>query len=279
MAILEPRLAVGAFLWLFCAILLLGVGLFFISHVSHRFYKKRKRGIKLDKNSQTIALMFSQISRHYDLMNNLMTGFIHKRTRTKALQLVPFHSDQKVLDLATGTGDFVFLTLKMLKEIDMVIGVDFTKEMLSIAKNRSRKEKFKNLVSFSLADITYLPFQTETFSLCTIGYGIRNVHNPTNVLREIWRITKESGHLIIVEATPANNSVVKYLLDFYFRKVIPIIAKLIFLETNAYRYLAESIAQFPSGQQFVKIIKNAGWKKVIHLSMYYGTVTIFIAKK
>ncbi len=237
------------------------------------------RSTKLDKSIPTIIAMFSQISKNYDFMNNLMTGFSHKRTRKKALQLVPVLSDQIVLDLATGTGDFVFQTLNMLKEINMIIGIDITEKMLSIAKDRSRKEKFKNLASFSLADITYLPFHTEAFNLCTIGYGIRNIQNPMSVLKEIWRVTKESGHLIIVEATPPNNSIVKFLLDFYFRKIIPIITKLLFLETNAYRYLAESIAQFPSTQRIVKIMKNAGWKKVIHFSMYYGAVTIFFAKK
>jgi demethylmenaquinone methyltransferase/2-methoxy-6-polyprenyl-1,4-benzoquinol methylase len=212
-------------------------------------------------------------------MNNLMTGFSHMRTRKKALQLVPVQSDQIVLDLATGTGDFVFTTRKIKKEIEMIIGIDIAEEMLSIAKNRSRKEGFMNKTSFSLADITYLPFQAETFNLCTIGYGIRNLANPMSVLREILRVTKESGYLLIVEATPANNSIVRFLSVFYFRNVIPIITRLLFLETNAYKYLAESIAQFPSVQQFVKIIKRAGWKKVTYRPLYCGAVTIFFAKK
>lgn len=234
---------------------------------------------KLDKSTFTISQMFNKVSTHYDFMNDLMTGFSHRLTRKKALQLVSFRSNQRVLDLATGTGDFACLVQELLKETEVVIGVDISRRMLSIAKEKVRNRKFKNLITYNLSDINHLPFRSNIFDLCTIGYGIRNVSNPSSVLKEIRRVTQKSGYLVIVEATSSSHSLIRFLSNFYFRKIIPTLARLLFLNTNAYSYLAKSIVVFPSAQKFTKMITNAGWRKVKYFQMYLGTVTIFIAKK
>jgi demethylmenaquinone methyltransferase/2-methoxy-6-polyprenyl-1,4-benzoquinol methylase len=235
--------------------------------------------VKLDKSTFTISQMFNKVSTHYDFMNDLITGFSHRKTRKKALHLVSFHSYKRVLDLATGTGDFAFLVQELMKETEVVIGVDISRRMLSIAKNKARNRKFKNLITYNLSDINHLPFRSNIFDLCTIGYGIRNVSNPSSVLKEIRRVTQKSGYLVIVEATSSSNSVIRFLSNFYFRKLVPTLARLLCLKTEAYSYLAESIVVFPSAQKFTKMITNAGWRKVKYFQMYLGTVTIFIAKK
>lgn len=234
---------------------------------------------KLDKSTFTISQMFNKVSTHYDFMNDLITGFSHRITRKKALQLVSFRSNKRVLDLATGTGDFAFLAQELMKETDVIIGVDISRRMLSIAKNKTRNRILESFLTFNLSDINHLPFQNNIFNLCTIGYGIRNVSNPSSVLKEIRRVTQKSGLLVIVEATSSSNSLIRFLSNFYFRKLVPTLARLLFLNTKAYLYLAESIVVFPSAQTFTKMITNAGWTKVKYFQMYLGTVTIFIAKK
>ncbi len=221
--------------------------------------------------------MFNSIADHYDRMNDIMTVFSHRRTRKIASQLSNFKPGDKALDLATGTGDFTFLLLKEAQ--GTVIGTDMSDKMLSVALSRSRSLGDNKHISFTRADINQLPFSNEIFDVCTIGFGIRNVHNPLITMKEVARITKNGGRFIIVEATPPTNYLVRFLVLFYFRKIAPLIAKFFSLNSNVYKYLAESITQFPIALNFSKIIKRAGWKKVVWYPIYFETVTVFVAVK
>ncbi|MHA2075348.1 MAG: ubiquinone/menaquinone biosynthesis methyltransferase, partial [Candidatus Hodarchaeales archaeon] len=184
----------------------------------------------------------------------------------------------RILDLATGTGDFALLVHASSLKPKMTVGVDVSPKMLSIAKFRTKKHKFANNINFNLSDMNNLPFRDKTFNLCTIGYGIRNTDNPLRVLTEIRRVTAKSGHLLIVEATTSNNHLVRILSEFYFQKIVPILAIILHLDTKAYSYLGISIAAFPSQKKFELLLKQAGWKNVSIYSMYIGTVNIFMAQ-
>jgi demethylmenaquinone methyltransferase/2-methoxy-6-polyprenyl-1,4-benzoquinol methylase len=232
----------------------------------------------MDKSIPTIVKMFDKISRHYDFMNDLMTGFSHRKTRKKALRLVPIISNSRILDLATGTGDFALLVHTSSWKPKMTVGVDISPKMLSIAKSRTNKRKFANNINFNLSDMNNLPFRERVFNLCTIGYGIRNTDNPLRVLTEIRRVTAKSGYLLIVEATTSDNHLVRILSEFYFQKIVPTIAKILHLDTKAYSYLGLSIATFPPQKKFELLLKQAGWKKLSIYSMYIGTVSIFLAQ-
>ena len=233
----------------------------------------------MDKSVPIIAKMFDKISRHYDFMNDLMTGFSHRQTRKKALRLVTIKSGSRILDLATGTGDFALLVhASSVWKPKMTVGVDISPKMLSIAKSRANKSKFANNIYFNLSDMNNLPFRDKMFNLCTIGYGIRNTDNPLRVLTEIRRVTAKSGQLLIVEATTSDNHLVRILSEFYFQKIVPILAKILHLDTKAYSYLGLSIAAFLSQKKFELLLKQAGWKDLSIYSMYTGTVSIFSAQ-
>lgn len=232
----------------------------------------------MDKSVPTIAKMFDKISRHYDFMNDLMTGFSHRQTRKKALRLVPIKSGSRILDLATGTGDFALLVQTSLLKNKMTVGVDISPKMLSIAKSRAIKRNFANNINLTLSDMNNLPFRDNVFNLCTIGYGIRNTDDPLRVLTEIRRVTAKSGRLLIVEATTSHNHLVRILSEFYFQKIVPILAKILHFETKAYSYLGLSIAAFPSQKKFELLLKQAGWRNLSLYSMYIGTVSIFVAQ-
>lgn len=231
--------------------------------------------MNLDKSPSTMIGMFNSLAYHYDIMNDVMTAFSHRRTKKIAVKLSGFKSGQKALDLATGTGDLAFLLLRETR--GTVIGTDISDKMLLIALTRSRRLGIHT--EFKQVDINNLPFLDEVFDVCTIGYGIRNVQNPLSAMKEIQRVTKKRGRFIIVEATPPTNHYLKFLALFYFRKLAPLIAKLFFSNARAYHYLAESIFQFSKASDFVKTIKRAGWKKVVYYPMYFGIVTIFLAIK
>ena len=233
--------------------------------------------VKLDKSPKTMARMFNKLASHYDLMNDVMTIFNHRWTRKIATQLTDFKPDEKALDLATGTGDFAFLLLK--NSQGTVIGVDISFKMLAIALAKSRSLKDNSDINFNQVDINNLPFSDEVFDVCTIGYGIRNVHNPLSTMKEIARVTKKGGRFIILETTPPPNSHMRFLALFHFSKIVPLFAKLLSTNVSAYNYFAESMSQFPKALQFGKIIKRAGWSKVFYYTLYFGIVTIFLAIK
>lgn len=158
--------------------------------------------------------MFTSIADRYDLTNDIMTVFSHRRTRKIATQLSDFNSDKKALDLATGTGDFTFLLFKEAQ--GTIIGTDMSDKMLSIVTKRSQSLGTNDHVSFTLADIDHLPFSDKIFDVCTIGYGIRNVHDPLSTMKEVARVTKNGGRFIIVEATPPTNYMMKFFCAFLF---------------------------------------------------------------
>ncbi len=235
--------------------------------------------VTVDKSQRTMMNMFNNIAHRYDLMNNIMTGLSHKITRKRAVELSNFGPRQKALDLATGTGDFAFELLKLTNTQNLVVGVDLSSKMLSIAKSRANKMKIKGIFAIHQADICNLPYKDETFDLCTIGYGIRNIQSPSRALQEIARVTKKKGRLIIVEATLPTNRYMRVLTDFYFRKIVPVIAKFFSSDVSSYHYLAKSISHFPTAHQFTKILQLSNWRRTIHFQMLLGTVTIFLAVK
>lgn len=233
--------------------------------------------MKLDKSPRTIIDMFNSLASHYDIMNDVMTAFSHRRSKKVAIQLSGFTSNQKALDLATGTGDLAFLLTREARGI--VIGTDISEKMLSIALTKTQNLGINSYISFQRADIDNLPFLDEIFDICTLGYGIRNVRNPLRTMKEVARVTKKGGRFIIVEATPPSNYYVRLLALFHFRKLAPLLARLFYSNVNAYNYLAESISQFPKAADFAKVINRAGWKKVGIYPLYFGIVTVFLAIK
>jgi demethylmenaquinone methyltransferase/2-methoxy-6-polyprenyl-1,4-benzoquinol methylase len=235
----------------------------------------------LDKSPRKIARMFSTLAPHYDLMNDIMTLFIHRTTRNFALKLSGFSSGQYALDLATGTGDFAFLLQKQGGKSSKVIGCDFSNEMIAIAKQRLRKkeQKFSDKIEFLESNITNLPFNDEEFDVCTISYGIRNVQNPLAVLREIRRVTKIQGRVVIVESSFPRSKFLRFLLTFHFSYIVPLLAQLLSSNATAYSYYFRSVKEFQSGKEFLKILKLAGWKRVWVYHKLMGAVTIYLGKK
>ena len=236
------------------------------------------RVVSLDKSPPKIASMFDKVASHYDFMNDLMTGFSHKLTRTFALRMSGFTSGMKALDLATGTGDFAFLLDRQAGGDAEIVGIDISRKMLAVATERARRKGVGDSVRFMHGDIQDLPFEDDSFDVCTIGYGIRNVPDARSAMQEILRVTKPGGRFLIVEATPPVNRHLRFLANFHFSKLIPTVAKLLMLNADAYEYFARSVDAFPIAPRFARIMEEVGWK-VRYYPMFFGTVTVFAGVK
>lgn len=222
--------------------------------------------------SEKIKGMFAEISAKYDILNDLLSLGTHRIWKRKLVKLSNVSSNSLVLDIATGTGDIAYLFSK--KTIH-VIGIDFTPEMINIAKKRFKDTN----ISFRIADALQLPFEDNYFDIVSISFGIRNVDDINQAIKEMYRVLKRNGKMMILEFGQAIPPF-SYLYNFYSKYVIPIIGKIVSKNNFAYNYLPESAARFPSGNNFVKIIDNLNlFDNVKMYRLFFGIAYIYIGIK
>lgn len=230
-----------------------------------------------DKTSQVEA-MFDNIAPTYDILNHRLSWDIDKGWRKKAIrQLEPFHP-QRMLDVATGTGDFAILAAKMLQPKEL-LGVDISEGMMMIGGQKVEKEKLQHIVSFKKEDCLSLSFSDNSFDAITAAFGIRNFQDLDKGLREMCRVLRSGGHLSIVELTTPVKFPMKQLFRVYSHTVLPIYGKLISKDSRAYEYLTATIEAFPQGEQMIQILKRAGFKEASFKRLTYGICTMYMATK
>lgn len=229
-----------------------------------------------NKNPESVSDMFDHIAQRYDLMNDFMSFYTHKKTRKFALTLVRSKRPIRILDLATGTGDFAFLHARSKKlPYKEIIGLDFSRGMLRVGKIRRKKFGLEKKIKFMQGDIMNLPFKDNEFDLVTIGYGIRNVVDIPYAVKEIYRVIKPGGSFLVVEATPPLNKIWHYLVTFYFERVVTRLSKIFSSDPGGYGYFMESVNAFYNALEFTEKLKDAGFKKTRWYPQVLGSVTVF----
>jgi demethylmenaquinone methyltransferase/2-methoxy-6-polyprenyl-1,4-benzoquinol methylase len=201
-----------------------------------------------------IKNLFGNIASRYDRANDFMTFGLARRWRK---QLIDWSQPQKgdsVFDCATGTGDLALEFKKRLGPRSRVVGGDFCEAMLKKGTEKAFARRLD--VEFIEADAMSLPFPNQTFDIVTMAYGIRNVANPHQVLKELARITKPGGRVLILETGNAQNALLKPLMRFYFDNIVPKVGGLISGNSAAYDYLNRSSQSFPGGDDFVALMKS-----------------------
>jgi len=222
--------------------------------------------------SEKIKGMFADISAKYDILNDLLSLGTHRIWKRKFVKLSNVNSNSKVLDIATGTGDIAYL---FSEKTQHVTGIDFTPEMIDIAKKRFKDTN----INFLIADVLELPFEDNCFNIVSISFGIRNVDDITQAIKEMHRVLKSNGKMMILEFGQAIPPF-SYVYNFYSKYVIPIIGKMVSKNQFAYNYLPESAARFPSGNDFVLIIDDLNlFDNVKMYRLFCGIAYIYIGIK
>lgn len=216
-----------------------------------------------DKNPETIKEMFNSISKDYDKLNDIISLGLHKKIKNDAIK-ISLSPNAKILDLCTGTGDLAGLLKNKYPESE-VIGVDFSQNMLKIAK-----EKYHN-VNFIEADCTQLPFQDESFDLCVISFGLRNIENLQKALEEINRILKPGGIFINIDLGKPQKPF-KSVMKIYMYIWVAILGKIFHGDETPYKYLAESNENFPSQGELLEIYKKIGFKNCKNKNYALGQI-------
>ncbi len=230
----------------------------------------------LGKKEQ-VAQMFNNISGNYDGLNRMISFGIDVKWRKKVVRIIKKNKPQKVLDIATGTGDLA-INISKNTTAQKIIGLDISEGMLEVGKQKIVKEKLNN-IELVLGDSENIPYNNDSFDAITVAFGIRNFETLEKGLSEILRVLKPNGTFVILETSVPNKSPYKQFYKFHSSKILPLIGKLFSKEQSAYSYLSESAAKFPHGEALNNILIKIGFKEVENKPQTFGVATIYTATK
>ena len=222
--------------------------------------------------------MFDNIAPTYDTLNHRLSWDIDKGWRKKAIKRLLPYAPKKMLDIATGTGDFAILAAQMLHP-EQLVGADISEGMMEIGRQKVKRMGLDKVISFEKQDCLHLGYEDETFDAVTAAFGIRNFQNLDQGLSEMCRVLKKGGHLCIVELTTPVSFPMKPLFRIYSGTVLPIYGKLISKDQSAYDYLNKTIAAFPQGEVMMEVLKKTGFEKAEFKRLTFGICTLYFATK
>lgn len=215
--------------------------------------------------------MFASIARRYDLANHVLSCGCDFLWRKRAARIVTAWKPKNVVDLAAGTGDLTLALEKALPK-SKIVAADFSEEMLAVAK-------IKGVRQAVAADALALPFSDGSFDCLTIAFGLRNIKDWGVALREMARVLKANGHLLVMEFSLPRMSIFRALYRFYLHQLVPILGSLLTGKKSAYDYLGDSIEQFPGGETMLRLIEANGFRDATAEPLTGGIVTIYTATK
>ncbi|WP_407341289.1 demethylmenaquinone methyltransferase [Pengzhenrongella phosphoraccumulans] len=219
----------------------------------------------MDKQPHEVAEMFDGIAHRYDVTNDVMSLGQDRRWRTATIRALDVSAGQRVLDLAAGTGTS---SVPLADAGVEVVPCDFSYGMLAVGKRRRPD------LGFVAGDATKLPFADASFDAVTISFGLRNVVDTSGALREMLRVTRPGGRLVVCEFSHATLAPFRTVYENYLMRALPAIARVVSKETDAYTYLAESIRSWPDQVALGSLLRGAGWREVAYRNLSGGIVAL-----
>ena len=217
--------------------------------------------------------VFTRVASKYDVMNDLMSGGMHRLWKDAMMDWLAPRSGQRLLDVAGGTGDVAFRFLKRAPGATAVV-LDLTEGMLVAGRQRAEAERLASDLEWVVGDAMALPFANNSFDVYTISFGIRNVTRITDALAEAYRVLKPGGRLMVLEFSRIPNDLAQWVYDKYSFNVIPVIGQVVAGDRESYQYLVESIRKFPDQDTFAAMIRTAGFGQVAYRNLSMGIVAL-----
>lgn len=230
-----------------------------------------------DKGTQ-VEQMFDNIAPSYDKLNHRLSWNIDRGWRKKAIRQLAADAPQRLLDIATGTGDFAIMAAKILNP-QSIVGADISEGMMEIGRSKVVKLGLQHIVTFDKQDCMSLEYSDGSFDAVTAAFGIRNFPDLDKGLREMCRVLRKGGQLSIVELTTPVSFPMKQLFSIYSHTVLPVYGRIISHDTSAYSYLTKTIEAFPQGEQMMEILKKAGFSQTSFKRLTFGICTMYYAVK
>ena len=234
----------------------------------------------VDKSDNRVRQMFGAIAPVYDRMNHLLSLSVDRYWRWRTVRIVRPEGREPILDVCTGTGDLAFAFANQTRGEVPIFATDFCPEMLEIGRTKSQRSGCSGTLTFLEADAQALPFAADTFQIVSVAFGLRNVANTDQGLREMTRVCRPGGRVAVLEFSLPRRQPMRTLYGWYFRHILPRIGQ--FLARNdhqAYRYLPESVGEFPERADLVKRMESAGLSSVRYYSLTCGVATLYVGAK
>jgi demethylmenaquinone methyltransferase/2-methoxy-6-polyprenyl-1,4-benzoquinol methylase len=219
--------------------------------------------------------MFAAIAPRYDTANRILTAGVDESWRRRAVRELAAPPGGHVLDLCTGTGDLAFHLIRS-DSGGRVTGIDFCEPMLAGARERAAREDQQHRATFVCGDVLALPFEDRTFDGATMGFSMRNVVDITATLREIRRVLRPGARFVNLDVSKAKNPFIKKMFDLYFYRLVPLIGGLVGGSRAAYRYLPQSLTNYPDGEGLAARFSDAGYRDVRIIRLGLGAIAIHV---
>ncbi len=229
--------------------------------------------------SLLVRNVFTSVASKYDLMNDLMSGGIHRVWKEWMLDWLAPRPGQSLIDVAGGTGDIAIEFIKRAKGSANATVVDLTEAMLFEGKKKNHILSKNLSLRWVCGDAMFLPFPENSFDRYTISFGIRNVTNIQESLLEAYRILRPGGRLMVLEFSKVDNEMLSWLYDKYSFNVIPFLGQMVTNDRKSYQYLVESIRRFPDQEDFLEMIKRAGFRQARFRNLSFGVAALHSAWK
>lgn len=222
--------------------------------------------------------MFDHIAYRYDFLNRFLSGGIDLLWRKKAINQLKKLDPKKILDVATGTADVAIMTARILRP-EKIIGIDISEGMLGFGRKKIEKLGLDPIIELLNGDCETIKAEDNSFDAVTVAFGVRNFQNLEKGLREILRVLKPGGKLVVLEFSQPKTAVVKQFYQLYMNIVAPGMGKLFSKNRDAYKYLDESIKKFPEGKNFTVILDNLGYTNTYCKHLSFGICSIYCGEK
>jgi demethylmenaquinone methyltransferase / 2-methoxy-6-polyprenyl-1,4-benzoquinol methylase len=217
--------------------------------------------------------VFTRVASKYDLMNDLMSGGMHRLWKDAMMDWLAPRSGQQLLDVAGGTGDVAFRFLKRAPGAVATV-LDMTESMLAAGRQRADADKMADRLNWLVGDAMTLPFADNSFDVYTISFGIRNVTRIEDALAEAYRVLRPGGRLMVLEFSQIPNAGLQWAYDRYSFNVIPTMGQVVAGDRASYQYLVESIRKFPDQERFAEIIRKTGFGHVKYRNLTMGVAAL-----
>ena len=234
-------------------------------------YRQGEKGAQVEE-------MFDNIAPTYDTLNHRLSWNIDKYWRRKAIDKLRPYRPNRILDVATGTGDFAIEAARELQPKEL-LGTDISEGMMQVGRDKVAAMGLDSVIRFQREDCLALSLPDDSFDAVTAAFGIRNFQNLEQGLREMWRVLRKGGHLCVIELTTPVAFPMRQLFSIYSHTVLPLYGRLISKDTKAYSYLTQTIEAFPQGEAMEQILRRAGFAEASFQRLTFGICTLYFATK
>ncbi len=225
-----------------------------------------------------VERMFDNIAHSYDLLNHTFSLGIDRYWRRAAIRSLKPFGPREILDVATGTGDFALLSARRLRP-RRILGVDLSEGMLAVGRAKVERAGLSDVIHFQKEDCLHLSLPDAAFDAVTVAYGVRNFEDLDQGLREMQRVLRKDGRLVIIELTAPQRFSMRQLFRFYSHVLMPALGRLVSHDARAYTYLPATMEAFPQGEVMQDVLRRAGFADVRFRRFTFGLSTLYTARK